>query len=68
MTEKLIIDNRTDLPMDEVLLMAFSVVRMGRVSGDNDRYCYATRFYNGVVCEATKNKKSDTLVFVKQEK
>lgn len=66
MTEKLIIDNRTDLPMKDILLLAFNVVRMGRISGDNDKYCYVTEFEDNVMCIATKNKKSDTLVFIKE--
>ena len=44
---KVIIDNRSDLPMDSVLRMCADVVEEGRVSNDGKQYCYATVFRRG---------------------
>ena len=63
MEEKLIIVNKTDLPMFDVMIMASQVVGLRRISGDS--YCYATTFDGGIACIAKKNKKSDTLTFIK---
>lgn len=54
MTEKLIIENKTDLPMDEILLMAFSVIRTGRASGNIYKSCY--EFENNAICSVTKTR------------
>ena len=71
-TEKLIIRNQSDLSMAEVLTLAQSVVIDGRVSGDGKSYCYLTRFgvgeFNGIMCYAQRNKKSDTLTFWRETK
>jgi len=70
MTERLIIDNRTDIPMSEALEYVIAVVKMGRISGGGESYCYATTFRRGagevVVC-ALRNKRSDRLVLYMQE-
>lgn len=68
MNEKLIIVNKTDLPMTDILSMASQVVSMGRESGDGTSYCYITTFHNGTVCFAKRNRKSDTLTFSNIEK
>lgn len=66
-TKKLIIRNKSDLSMAEVLTLAQNVVAEGRVSGNSDSYCYVTRFVNGnvrgIMCYAQRNKNSDTLTF-----
>ena len=64
MTEKLIIDNRTDLPMTQILSAAHVIVSLGRISGDS--YCHVTEFKDGLVCLARRNVKADTLVFIKE--
>lgn len=66
MNERLIIENRTDLPMANILQKASQVVNMGRISEDSHSYCYITTFHDGIVCSAKKNKKSDTLLFFKE--
>lgn len=65
--ERLIINNHTDLPMDIVLVRASRIVGEGRISGNGESYCYATRFKDGVSCYAKRNKTSDTLTFLKEE-
>jgi hypothetical protein len=60
--ERLIIDNRTDKPMCEVLECCKSVVSQGRISNNNTEYCCLTTFYNGVKVWSFKNKKSDRLL------
>jgi len=47
MTERLIIDNRTDISMSEALEYAIAVVKMGRISGGGESYCYVTTFRRG---------------------
>jgi hypothetical protein len=61
--ERLIIRNCTKLPMQDVLDLAFLVVIRGRESGNGTCYCHLTTFKNGVICFATRNKRSDTLTF-----
>ena len=58
---KIIIDNRTDLPMSDVLSYVGYVIRAGRIS-EGGRYCYCTTWTNKIVVYATKNKKSDTFI------
>jgi hypothetical protein len=41
---KLILENRTDLPMKDFLRLAQEVVSMGRISNNNRQYCYVTAF------------------------
>lgn len=66
--EKLIIVNKTDLPMSTILRMANGVITMGRISDDGKSYCYVSTFEkDGVVCCAQKNKASDTLTFFKED-
>ena len=61
MSEKLIIDNKTDKTMAEIMGHVAKVLEMGRVS-DDDGYCYQTEFNDGVIVSARRNKASDTLV------
>jgi hypothetical protein len=66
---KLILENRTDLPMVDFLRLAQEVVSMGRISKDNKQYCYLTAFtidgqeYHIV---SDLNEKSDKLTFYKR--
>ena len=41
---KLIIENKTDLPWLDVLAYVASVVNMGRISNDGKQYCYVSTF------------------------
>jgi hypothetical protein len=65
MKEKLIIENRTNLPMIKVLDYVNSVIKLGRIS--NGQYCYVTTFDNDYVVSAFKNKGSDRLVIYKEK-
>lgn len=66
---KLILENRTDLPMVDFLRLAQEVVSMGRISNDDKQYCYLTAFtiggqeYNIV---SDLNERSDKLTFYKR--
>ena len=65
---KLILENKTDLPMIDFLRLAQEVVKLGRISKDGKQYCYAVSFkidgeqYH-IISEL--NKKSDKLTFIK---
>jgi hypothetical protein len=62
--EKLIINNKSELPMEQVLEIAQAIVRQGRMSNNGKQYCYLTSFViDNVEYHATSdlNKCSDTL-------
>lgn len=61
---KLIINNRTDLPMIDVLPYITAVVRQGRISNDGKQLCYATTFRTEagtIVVFSNLRAKSDSL-------
>ncbi len=66
---KLILENRTDLPMVDFLRLAQEVISMGRISNNYKQYCYLTSFtidgqeYHIV---SDLNEKSDKLTFYKR--
>lgn len=60
--EKLIIENRTDLSMYDVLSYIAKVISEGRISDDGKQYCYHTSFLGGIGISSFRNKKSDRLV------
>lgn len=67
MSEKLIIENRTDLSMAVALELAREIVQMGRISNDGTQYCLTGTFTlqgvdDKVFVSSFKNKKSDRLV------
>ena len=64
MTEKLIIENRTEMPMLDVLNYVATVIHSGKISktGKGEQYCFHTSFADGVHVSAWKNKSSDRLV------
>ena len=66
MPEKLILENRTDLPIDQAMQMFFSVVKEGKISESAGKlqYCFYTTFKNGYGVAAFRNKNSDRLVLV----
>ena len=64
MSERIIIENRTDLSMVYAIKYVDTVLKTGRISGDGERkqYCYLTTFNDGIYVSAIKNKKSDRFV------
>jgi hypothetical protein len=57
--EKIIIENRTKLPMAEILPYIRQVISDGRISNFGKNYCYLTTWPDGIRVSADKNKKSD---------
>lgn len=41
---KIIIDNKTELPLVTAIEMVIQVIKQGRISNNNTQYCYATTF------------------------
>ena len=71
MSSKLIVENRTDLPMVDVLRLAQEVVNMGRISNYGRQYCYLTSFSIGdeeYHIASDLNKQSDKLICYKRPK
>jgi len=70
MSEKLIIENRTNLPMKEVLSYVKTVVEQDKISetSKGKQYCFVTCFPDGITIYADKNKKSDRLIVIKELK
>ena len=68
MSEKLIIENRTELPMKEVLSYIIAVVEKGKISKTvkGEQYCFVTCFPDGITVYAEKNKKSDKLIVIEE--
>ena len=67
MKEKLIIENRTDMSMFDILPYVANIILEGRISNDGTQYCYATTFKDGILVWSGKNKKSDRLVIERME-
>lgn len=66
---KIIIDNRTSEPDDDVLLRVYAIISDGRVSETAGRahYCHVTTWKDGMVIYAGINAKSDRFVVMKDE-
>ncbi len=62
--EKIIIENRTTVPMEEAILLVARVISEGRISNNNTEYCYASTFAGGISVVTSKNKHSDRFVVV----
>jgi hypothetical protein len=63
--EKLIIENRTNLKMIEVMYYIEEVIKQGRISENHKgkQYCYCTWFEKSdIVVYAQMNRKSDKLI------
>lgn len=66
--DKLILENKTELPMVDFLTLAIDVIKMGRISNDEKQFCYLTSYniegeeYHIV---SDLNKKSDKLTLYK---
>jgi hypothetical protein len=67
---KLIIENRTNIAMEDVLALARNIVAMGRISNMGRQYCFLASYtiegeeYHLV---SDINKKSDRLIFYKRQ-
>lgn len=64
---RLIIENRTNLSMLDIMHHVIAVLRMGRISNDEKQYCYVSTFADGIVIASDLNDKSDRLVVYQQE-
>lgn len=60
--EKIIIENRTGMPLAQVIWYVKQVMENGRVSNNGENYCYVTTWRNGITVYADKNKNSDKFV------
>ena len=60
--EKIIIENRTQLTMSEIMPYVSRVINKGKISNKNTQYSYTTVWESGLVISATKNKDSDKLI------
>jgi len=69
MSEKLIIENRTNLTMQEVLHYVMEVIRRGKISetSEGKQYCFVSIFDNNITIYASKNKKSDRLIVMNNQ-
>lgn len=63
--DKLIIENRSSVSMEEALLGCREVIKGGRVSNNNTQYCYGMTFtLPPIAIFSDLNKKSDKLTVV----
>ncbi|MCK5604479.1 hypothetical protein KAR91_21495 [Candidatus Pacearchaeota archaeon] len=62
--EKLIIENRSNLSMEDALIRVKHVVSAGKISktAKGEQYCFMITWPDGVYVCADKNKKSDRLI------
>ena len=65
MREKIIIENRTTVPMEGAIFMVAKVISMGRISNNCTQYCYHTHFGDDIGVTTFKNKGSDRFIVVK---
>jgi hypothetical protein len=65
---KIIIENRTDMPMEDTLFFVKVAMRGGRVSetSKGKQYCFATVWPDGTAVYADRNKKSDKFIVCKR--
>lgn len=71
MTEKLIIENTTNLPMLEVLGYVRSVIAAGKVSNTSkgNQYAFVVRWErDGITVYSKKNKSSDKILITREVK
>ena len=66
--EKIIIENRTTLPMERILPFVASVLSRGRISNNNTQYCFHVSFADGIHLSTFKNKSSDRFVVCMENK
>lgn len=60
MSNRIIINNNTDLSDVKAILRVIQVMEGGRVSNFGKQYSYATTWSDKIVCVSTQNKKSDS--------
>jgi hypothetical protein len=63
-SEKVIIENRTDQPLWKLLDKIKTVLHGGKISktSKGEQYCFTTIWADGIYVFADKNKKSDRLI------
>lgn len=69
--EKLILENRSDLPISKFLELVQEIIKEGRISNDNKQYCYLSVYEtNGKEYHIVSdlNKKSDRLLLYNANK
>lgn len=59
---KIIIENRTELPLLKVMWYVEAVMKEGLISNDGKQYCYMTTFRDGICVSTDLNKKSHRFV------
>lgn len=67
MSERLIINNKTDQPMSDCLERVLRVVSKGRISGNGESYCYITKFYDETMVAAERKKSSDVFTIWEEQ-
>ena len=67
MFDKVIIENRTTMPLEDALIRVARVIEMGRISNNCTQYCYHTHFSGDVGVAAFKNKCSDRFIVFKDD-
>ena len=68
MSLKLIIENRTEKDMTDVLYYVGQVIGLGRISNNSTQYCYATKFENNISVFSGLNKSSDKITVTYTDK
>lgn len=67
MSERIIIENRTDKPMSFIMAYVGVVIRQGKNSNNGKAYCSFTSFHDNVHVAAMRNKASDRFVVYERE-
>ena len=63
----IIIKNNSDLTDVDCLRYVIEVVKQGRISNDNQQYCFITKFLSGaVVSSYTTKTKTDVFIVTKE--
>jgi hypothetical protein len=68
---KIIIDNRSDLNWREAFSYVTYIIEQGRVSDNNQQYCFLTIFTirdTDYYFSSRRNKKSDNFIITQQKK
>jgi hypothetical protein len=70
MKERIIIENRTKMPIDDAMVYVMHVISQGRVSESKlgKQYCYVTTWKDGTIVYSEKNKASDRFVVSQEAK
>jgi len=62
MSERIIIENRSSIPLFNAITYVESVIGQGRVSDGGKSYCHVTTFESDIVVYAMRNKASDRFI------